>query len=87
MFQEVTHDIQIAETIKAIEYELSKHDFYYEKSDDQKEWRSGQYHKDLIIRLMRRVPTHKLIDLMKVIPNDLRMSWAICLALTKDKIL
>lgn len=60
---------------------MQKHDWYFEYSDDQKEWRKGSAEKQEILALMHKIPMNQIPELMKLVPHDLKQKWLLELQL------
>ena len=63
-----------AEQIKSL---MQKHDWYFDYSDDQREWRKGSGEKQEILNLMRKIPMNQIPELIKLVPEDLQQKWFI----------
>ena len=51
---------------------MQKHDWFFDYSDDQREWRKGSGEKQEILNLMRKIPMDQLPELMKLVPEELK---------------
>lgn len=60
---------------------MQKHDWYFEYSDDQKEWRKGSAEKAEIIALLRKIPMRDIPALFELVPHDLKQKWLLELQL------
>ena len=60
---------------------MQKHDWYFEYSDDQKEWRKGSAEKAEIIALLRKIPMRDIPVLFELVPHDLKQKWLLELQL------
>lgn len=56
---------------------MQKHDWYFEYSNDQKEWRKGSAEKQEILALMRKIPMNQIPELMKLVPEPIQKKWYI----------
>jgi 2-methylcitrate dehydratase PrpD len=56
---------------------MQKHDWYFEYSNDQKEWRKGSAEKQEILALMRKIPMNQIPELLKLVPEPIQKKWYI----------
>lgn len=71
--------------IEKIKELMSKHDWYFDFADDNREWSKGFTEKREIISLMRQIPASELPGLLELVPKDLRLVWALDLQMLRDK--
>lgn len=60
--------------IKAL---MKNHDWFFDYSDDQKNWRNGMAEKERILTLMRQIPMCEVPALLELVPEKLRDQWFI----------
>ena len=63
--------------IEQIKSLMQKHDWFFEYSDDHREWRRGWDEKLKIIELMRKIPMNEIPELMKLVPEPIQKKWYI----------
>lgn len=56
---------------------MKVHDWYFDYSDDQREWRKGSGEKQEIITLMRKIPMRDIPELFELVPHDLKAKWLV----------
>lgn len=54
---------------------MQKHDWYFDYSDDMRDWRKGSAEKQEILSLMRKIPMNQIPELMKLVPEELKTKW------------
>ena len=56
---------------------MQKHDWFFDYSDDMRDWRKGSAEKQEILALMRKIPMNQIPELMKLVPEELKAKWLI----------
>jgi len=67
---------------------MQKHDWFFDYSDDQRDWRKGSAEKQEILSLMHKIPMREIPELMKLVPEKLQTQWMLELqmvAIPEDK--
>ena len=67
---------------------MQKHDWFFDYSDDMRDWRKGSAEKQEILSLMRKIPMNQIPELMEFVPKDLKTKWFLELqmvAIPEDK--
>lgn len=54
---------------------MKSHDWFYEFSDDQRTWRKGSAERTELVTRLRKVPGHELVELLKLVPEELRTEF------------
>lgn len=54
---------------------MQKHDWFFDYSDDMRDWRKGFAEKQEILSLMRKIPMNEIPELMKLVPEELKTKW------------
>lgn len=63
--------------IEEIKSLMQKHDWFFEYSDDHREWQKGWDEKLKIIELMRKIPMNEIPELLKLVPEPIQKKWYI----------
>ena len=58
---------------------MQKHDWFFDYSDDMRDWRKGSAEKQEILSLMRKIPMNQIPELMKLVPEELKTHWLLAL--------
>lgn len=58
---------------------MQRHDWYYEYSDDSKDWHRGLLEKKAILAAARGTPKNELQRLLACVPEDMRKEWSVVL--------
>ena len=56
---------------------MQKHDWFFDYSDDMRDWRKGSAEKQEILSLMRKIPMNQIPELMKLVPEPIQKKWYI----------
>lgn len=67
-------EIDMIDQIKSL---MKKHDWFFEYSDDHREWLKGWDEKLKIIELMRKIPMNQIPELLKLVPEPIQKKWYI----------
>jgi len=62
------------ESIKEL---MQTHDWFYDYSDDMRDWRKGSAEKQTILSMMRKIPMNQIPELMELVPQELKQKWFI----------
>jgi hypothetical protein len=54
---------------------IQKHDWFFDYSDDQRDWRKGSAEKQEILSLMRKIPRNQTPELLELVPQELKEKW------------
>lgn len=76
------------ESVDQIKSLMQKHDWFFDYSDDHRDWRKGSTEKQEILALMRKIPMNQIPELMKLVPEKLQTQWMLELqmvAIPEDK--
>lgn len=63
--------------IEEIKSLMQKHDWFFDYSDDMRDWRKGSAEKQEILSLMRKIPMNEIPELMKLVPEPIQKKWYI----------
>ena len=69
-------EIDMIDQIKSL---MQKHDWFFDYSDDMRDWRKGSAEKQEILSLMRKIPMNQIPELMKLVPEELKTHWLLAL--------
>lgn len=67
---------------------MQTHDWFFDYSDDMRDWRKGSSEKQAILTLMRKIPMREIPELIKLVPERLRQQWFLelqMIAIPEDK--
>lgn len=56
---------------------MQKHDWFFDYSDDHREWQKGFSEKLEIIELMRKLSPDDIKELIKLVPEPIQKKWHI----------
>ncbi len=56
---------------------MQKHDWFFDYSDGQRDWRKGSAEKQEILSLMRKIPRNQIPELLGLVPQELKTQWFI----------
>lgn len=55
---------------------LKEHDWFFDYSDDMRDWRKGSQQRQAIIQSLKKVPLNKIEPLIKeYCPEELQIKW------------
>lgn len=54
---------------------MQKHDWFFDYSDDMRDWRKGFGEKQEILALMRKIPMNQIPELLKLVPEPIQKKW------------
>ena len=63
------------ESVDQIKSLMQKHDWFFDYSDDMRDWRKGLAEKQEILSLMRKIPMNQIPELLKLVPEELKTKW------------
>lgn len=54
---------------------MQKHDWFFDYSDDMRDWRKGSAEKQQILKLMQSIPMNQIPELLELVPQELKEKW------------
>lgn len=67
-------DLVRLETAKQL---MAKHDWFYEYSDDHRDFLRGHGERGKILHILRKLPACMASECLEMVPQELKMTWAI----------
>lgn len=64
---------------------MQAHDWFFDYSDDQRDWRKGFGEKAFIMQKMKQIPMSYIPELLNLVPEKLRDQWFVELQRMADQ--